>query len=191
MEARGRTRAVGKCGGAAARERGDYTTLRNQADAVVEVVGHDDHAARGVDGDSGRGVEARGRARAVGEGSAAATCKRGDYTTLRNQADAVVGRIGHDDISIWQHSDSSWELKTRGRARAVGEAEVGARERGDYTTLRNQADAVVGLVGHDDISIWKDGDSDRAGKPRGGARAVGEGSGVAARERGDYTSRCN
>ena len=127
VEARSRTRAVGKTSATAARERCDNAQGRHKTDAVIDNFGNDDHAARRDHSDSGRLVEAGGRARTVGKRGIAAASERRDDAEGCHETDAVVIPISHDDHAARRdHGDSRRAVEARGHACAVGEGGAAA-----------------------------------------------------------------
>jgi hypothetical protein len=150
LEARSCACTVGKRVVATARKRCDNTKWRQEPDAVVAEVSHDDIVARGDHRNSDRGPEACGRACTVSKRSASAARKRCDDAEGCHEPDAMILRVGHNDHAArGDHGDSYRLVEACGRARAVGITAIAACKRCDDAQERNEPDAVVKGVGND------------------------------------------
>jgi hypothetical protein len=138
----------------------------DHADAVVVLVGHEDIAI-GIDCNASRAIEARISGWAVYK----ATCEfapAGDcaHRVIRSDlADAVVEGVGNDDIAIGIDRYASRAIEACISAWAVCIAPADFTTAGDcaHSVIRSDhADAVVALVGHEDIPIGIDRYASRA-----------------------------
>ena len=161
-------------------------------DAVVIRV-RDEEVARGVDGDTRRGLElsAGGGAAVVDRVTPAAGDGRDDPAPSRHLADAVVRRVRDEEVARSVDGDTGRDpqLGAGGGAPIAAEVDItGARDGGDDPgAAGDPADAVVRRVRDEEVAGGVDGDAARDPQlgAGGGAVVTAEAGVTGAGDRGD------
>jgi hypothetical protein len=135
----------------ASRKRCDVANRRYEPDAMVAVVCYDDNATRRHHCDSDRAKEACYRTCAIGEGSGPATSERAYITNGRNDADAVVICVRHNNCATGgNYCHSKWVVEARNGSCSVGKVLAStSSKRARNTEKCHKAYAIVVCVSHD------------------------------------------
>ena len=150
---------------------------RDQRPELVQPRGRHDHAARAIDDHAGRAGECRGRREEpVGRRAVAAARDRVDRAVALDRADAGARSAFGDEHAtraVHEQARRILEARRRGVAAVAGRGRHPVPgDRVDHSRRVDAADAVVALVGDEDVSRGGDGDARGLGQARCGGGLV-------------------